>query len=485
MNVVLILVDSLNRSDLPAYGGTTVPTPSLDRLAGRSWRFDNHFVGSLPCMPARRELFAGCKELMWRPWGSLEHEDARLPRLLEAAGYETAIVTDHFHYWEEPGNGYLQSFSSTETIRGHEHDNWRGDVGPDEPLPAWVERIERWRPGEGRRYWANVRHFRGEEDFFPAQVFRAAARRVEELRGRRFFLQVESFDVHEPFHAPEPYRSLYGDASGYDRFTVWPPYQVPAELREFMAQTTPEELAFIRSQYLAKLALVDRWLGVLLDAIDWDSTAVILTTDHGHDLGVHGVFGKQWPHWDSHANIPLFVWDPRRPAGEPVRALTQTVDLHATIAELCGADAEPEHGASLLPLLDGAPGREALLYGTFGQGVCCTDGDWTLMKAPTGEAPLYAYTGLLAQSLVLDGVEQPESSGHFVPGRRYPQWRIPVPQAPNTRDDLLFDRRADPGQERNLWDQRAEERARLLDVLRGLVEAERAPDEQWARLGLR
>ncbi len=47
MNVVLILIDSLNRGDLPAYGGDAVETPSLDRLA-RAWRFDNHFVGSLP-----------------------------------------------------------------------------------------------------------------------------------------------------------------------------------------------------------------------------------------------------------------------------------------------------------------------------------------------------------------------------------------------------------------------------------------------------
>jgi hypothetical protein len=107
------------------------------------------------------------------------------------------------------------------------------------------------------------------------------------------------------------------------------------------------------------------------------------------------------------------------------------------------------------------------------------------MKAPTGDAPLYAYTGLLAQSLVLAGVEQPDGSGHFVPGRSYPQWRIPVPHEPVTRDDLLFDRRADPGQERNLWDEAPAERERLLELLRGLVEAEGAPAEQWARLGLR
>src|SRR5262245_57871578 len=133
MNVILILIDSLNRHHLTAYGPSAVATPSLEAFARKAWRFDNHFVGSLPCMPARREIFSGFKELMWRPWGPLEAFDARLPKLLEAGGYSTAIVTDHYHYWEESANGYLQSFQSAETIRGHELDFWKSPIQDDEP----------------------------------------------------------------------------------------------------------------------------------------------------------------------------------------------------------------------------------------------------------------------------------------------------------------------------------------------------------------
>lgn len=489
MNVLLVLVDSLNRADLPAYGGTVVETPNLDRLAGRAFRFDNHFVGSLPCMPARREIFAGFKELMWRPWGPLEPFDARLPRIVAAQGHGTAIVTDHYHYWEEPANGYLQSFEQTELVRGHEWDAWRGPVAEGEPLPAWVENIERWRPGGGRRYFANVRDFRGEEDFFPARTFGAASARLADLRGP-FFLQVESFDVHEPFHVSEPYRSMFGDASGYERFTVWPPYQERDALRAFMAATSAEELAFIRSQYLAKVALVDRWLGALLDVVDarslWDDTVVILTTDHGHDLGERGVFGKQYPHWDSHARIPLFVWHPDHPGeGRPIDALTSTVDLFSTIAELAGADARAPHGQSIVPLLSGGgAGHDALLYGTFGEGVCCTDGEWTIFKSPTGEAPLYSYTSLLVKSLVVRTLEVPVGEGRFVPGVDWPQWQVPVTREPLSRENFLFHRPSDPGQERNLWHDEPTERERMLGVLRNLIEQEGAPPEQWSRLGL-
>ncbi|HEU5362971.1 MAG TPA: sulfatase-like hydrolase/transferase [Gaiellaceae bacterium] len=489
MNVLLVLVDSLNRADVPAYGTAEVPLPNLDRLARRAFRFDNHFVGSLPCMPARRELYAGFKEFLWRPWGPLEPADARLPRLVQRAGLRTAIVTDHYHYWEESANGYVQSFQQTELVRGHEWDNWRGPVPADERLPAWVERIERWRPGAGRRYYANVRDFETEEDFFPARTFRAAAARLASLRAP-FFLQVESFDVHEPFHVPEPYRSRFGDPADDDRFTLWPPYQDPDALAAFMAATSPEELAFVRARYLGKVAMVDRWLGVLLDVLDeralWDDTAVLFTTDHGHDLGTGGVFGKQYPHRDSHARIPLLVWHPGFPGdGRGIDALTSTVDLFATVAELAGGGAEPRHGRSLVPLLAGAAGeRDGLLYGTFGQGVCCTDGEWTIFKSPPGRGPLYAYSSLLVESQDIKGIGTPVEHGLFVPGVPLPQWRIPAEVRPLSHEDFLFHRPTDPAQERNLWDAEPTQRERMLDLLRALVESEGAPPEQLVRLGL-
>ncbi len=189
-------------------------------------------------------------------------------------------------------------------------------------------------------------------------------------------------------------------------------------------------MAFIRSQYLAKLALVDRWLGVVLDTLDrldlWRDTAVLLTTDHGHDLGERGVFGKQYPHWDSHARIPLLLWHPERAAGGSIGALTSTVDLFSTIAELAGATVDAPHGRSLLPLLDGGDGPEALLYGTFGEGACCTDGAWTLFKSPAGDAQIYAYSSLLYESLVVEGVAAPTGQGTFLPGVDLPQWQVPV-----------------------------------------------------------
>ena len=495
MNVVLVLIDSLNRHHLSVYGNSAFATPNLDRFASRAWRFDNHFVGSLPCMPARREIFAGHKEMMWRPWGPLEPFDARLPRLLEGKGYSTAIVTDHYHYWEEEANGYLQAFQAAQLVRGHEVDYWKQPIPEDEPVPRWVENIEKWRPGDwGRRYYANVKDFEKEEDFFPAQVMTGAVQWIEEnARSREpFFLQVESFDVHEPFHVPEPYASMYGDGTGRDKFTVWPPYQDTRQLARFLAESTREELEFIRSQYAGKLTMVDRWFGELVDKLDelslWEDTIVIVTTDHGHDLGERGAFGKQYPHYDSHANIPLLFWHPQYPGdGRHVSVLTSTVDLFATVLEATAIPLpDRTHSRSLLPLLGGneTHAREALLYGTFGQGVCVTDGEWTLFKSPEREGPLYYYSSMIFRSLTVDSIFPAEGHGYFIPGADLTQWRVPVQVEPLSRQNLLFHRVEDPDQRENLWEKAPMERSRMLGIIKDLLMQEGAPPEQYERLGI-
>lgn len=503
MNIVLVLIDSLNRDCLSAYNNDSqIDTPNLDRFAQTAQQFDNHFVGSLPCMPARREIFAGQKEMMWRPWGPLEPVDKRLPKLLEDQDYSTALITDHYHYWEDEANGYVQSFQGTQLIRGQELDFWQQPIPITESLPRWVENIERWRPGKGRRYYSNVKNFKSEEDFFPSKVFTNAVNWLSEnaKNPAPFFLQVESFDVHEPFHIPEPYASMYSNGARENEFTIWPPYQDAVELKDFMESTSQEELQFIRSQYAGKLTMVDRWFGELLRKLDelslWQDTMVIVTTDHGHDLGERGKFGKQYPHFDSHANIPLFVWHPSYVEQDrSVTALTQTVDLFSTILEAAGATPQDQaHGRSLLSHLaeDGVGSRDALLYGTFGQGICCTDGEWTLFKSPEHDGPLYYYSPMVYKSIsdtLVDSVASPSSHGQFIPGIDIEQWQVPVEIDPRSIQslgdtDLLYHRSDDRRQEENLWKTESKQRNRMLELTRELMIREGAPAEQYTRLGL-
>jgi arylsulfatase A-like enzyme len=524
VNIVLVLIDSLNRRHLSCYAPQApAATPNIDGLARRGVRFDNHFVASLPCMPARRDLFTGRKEFLWRPWGPLESWDARLPRMLAGHGYSTRIVTDHYHYWEEEGNGYVQSFQSTDLIRGHEIDFWKTPAPPDERLPRWAELIERWRPTRGRQYYANVREFTVERDFFAPRVFSQAADWILTAASRHqpFYLQVESFDVHEPFHVPEPYRSLFGDPDGDDVWCIWPPYQDAAMTRRFMESTTAQELELIRARYAAKVAMVDRWLGVFIDALDQrdllDSTLIILTTDHGHDLAERGRFGKSFPHYDDHANIPLLIVHPDGLRGRSTGSLTSAIDLFPTIMEAAGAAPRtPIDGVSLMPLAtraDASPPHHRVTYGTYGQGIAITDGEWSLMKTPVPGRDLFSYSSLLFKSMMTTKPLVPVAGGYFIPGVELPQWKAPVEIAPpevaerirsgrlpnvghacmdaspvaytpEPVTDMLFDRRRDPTQRRNLWMEAGEQRDRLLKLLRHTMKDERIPTEQYDRLGI-
>jgi arylsulfatase A-like enzyme len=104
MRCIFILFDSLNRHAIGPYGGP-VPTPNLDRLATRGCVFDNHYAGSLPCIPARREMHTGRLNFLHRGWGPLEPFDVSFAGEMRAAGIYSHLITDHYHYFEDGGFG--------------------------------------------------------------------------------------------------------------------------------------------------------------------------------------------------------------------------------------------------------------------------------------------------------------------------------------------------------------------------------------------
>src|SRR5699024_6107950 len=81
MKTVFLLFDSLNRLMLEPYGGKLLDTPNFRRLASRSITFDKHYIGSMPCIPARRDMQTGRHTFLHRSWGPLEPFDNSFPEL--------------------------------------------------------------------------------------------------------------------------------------------------------------------------------------------------------------------------------------------------------------------------------------------------------------------------------------------------------------------------------------------------------------------
>lgn len=499
LSLIFIQIDSLSRHFLRAYGNDWVKTPNLTAFAEKAAVFDHHYVGSLPCMPARREIWAGAEEFWWRPWGPLEPWDRPVAHLCSQNDIPCQLVTDHYHFFEWGANGYAQDFRGYDFIRGHEYDNWRSE--PVREVPDWA-RVMLERHPASMIYLRNVQHFQTEDDFFAPKVMAAARAWLEaNHQHERFYLHVDCFDVHEPFHVPEPYRSLYTD-DDYRRYSPWPAY---GRINVDGYVLSDEELAWVRAQFAAKLTMVDVHLGRVFDAIErhelWERCCVILTTDHGHFLGEHGLVGKPAaPMYHTLCHIPLMIWHPGGARnGARVDAITQTVDLHVTALELLGLSSPRRDLASrsLVPLLLGSSDahRDYAVYGYCGERLGVTDATWTLLRdhdPRQGSAYWYSlHTDQLYGRSFPMRHRRPTlptdlEAGPFLPGLPQPVWRMKAleraPEAP--RPDLLFHQPSDPLQERDLAAAQATQVTRLEQTLRRHLRLQSAPEEQWRRLRL-
>lgn len=500
MKTVFVLFDSLNRKAMECYGGNEVKTPNFARFAERAVTFDTHYVGSLPCMPARRDMHTGRPSFLHRSWGPLEPFDNSFPELFKQAGIYSHIITDHHHYFADGGATYHNRFSSWEMVRGNGADHWKAVVEPD------MERYRRqFGAGQVRPYLApymiNRDHIRAEADFSCPQVFGHALDFLEtNHRSDNWFLQIESFDPHEPFFAPQRFRDQY--PTGYSGPIIdWPTYGKVTE--------GPEEVAEIRANYAALVAMCDDYFGRLLDFFDehdlWADTALVVSTDHGFLLGEHECWGKNlMPVFDEQARIPLMIYHPRHAqrGGERRAALTQTVDLMPTFLDLYELPVPDEvRGKSLLPLMDtDAPLHEAVLYGYFGAACNITDGRYTYFRYPEDMSAdaLYEYT------LMPTRMHQRFPLGQLADMTLHPPFdftknisTLKVKPAANKngrpgvmegRDyigttTVLYDTEADPGQLVPIVDPEIE--GRLLAEMVRMFDALDAPPEMYQRFGLR
>ncbi|BAN03425.1 putative sulfatase [Ilumatobacter coccineus YM16-304] len=534
-NVVVVLLDSLNRHMVGAYGGTEFATPNLDRFAARSQRFTNHVTGSLPCMPARHDILCGALDFLWKPWGSIELWEESITAALRRSGVTTMLVSDHPHLFETGGENYHTDFGGWDYVRGHEGDPWRTTIDPSAigspSLPAardggWFLRERFGVDGDrfGRRHYDDARTwFRSEDDLPGPATMRSATDwiRREAPAHERWMLFVDEFDPHEPFDTTEPWASMYDDPDdpwGDDPRLIWPPYTVGGVTTGAL---TPRQARHIRANYGAKLSMIDHHFGRLLDQLDtddlWDTTAVIVCTDHGHYLGDertagrageeqrHDIWGKPMvPQFEPLGHTPLMIHWPGADAGT-CDALTTNVDLNATIADAFGVTMQHRtHGRSMAPLLDGTATsiREWAIGGVFGNWVQVTDGRHKYARAPVDENfPMSMWSNRWS-TMPVSGVGVADFASFPKPDRRaqldfMPGSEVPVIRQPFEPGDTipfwagganaigqhhLYDVVDDPDEAENRCGERTE--SEMIDLLRTALADVEAPSDQLARLGL-
>jgi arylsulfatase A-like enzyme len=481
----MVMFDSLNRRMLAPYGCDWVQTPNFSRLAARTATFDASYVGSMPCMPARRELHTGRYNFLHRSWGPLEPFDDSMPEILKARGVATHLISDHYHYWEEGGCTYHTRYGSWECVRGQEGDPWKCHL-PAIDIP---DSVPTGKPADWlRQDWVNRKYNAASEDFPQARTF---ALGEEFLRTNadadNWFLTLETFDPHEPYAVPQEFLDLYPHDYAGAHFD-WPDYRRVTE--------DPETVRHIRCLSAALHTMCDHYLGRVLDLMDrlnlWDDTMLIVNTDHGFLLGEHGWWAKcAQPFYDEVAHTPLFIWDPRSRATGRRRSLVQTIDLAPTLLDYFGAPIPADMQGNALgdTVATDAPVREAALFGLHGAHVNVTDGRYVYMRAPvtTYNTPLNEYTLMpthMRHTFAPAELQSITLAEPFSFTKGCPTMRIPGRTWTNAHPfgDLLFDLEADPGQEHPLHDPAVE--ATMTDHLVRLMRDNDAPAEQFERLGV-
>jgi arylsulfatase A-like enzyme len=455
MRAVMVMFDTLARNFLPNYGNRWVQAPNFSRLEQRCTTFDRFYAGSLPCMPARRELHTGKYNFPFRGWGPLEPFDFSVFEALQSGGIYTHLVTDHAHYFGDGGATYHNRYTTWEGFRGQEGDRWvPQDLASKEENPHPLNKTGK----SVMQNYANRTRQQTEPDLPLVRTLDAGIEYLNTHGDKdNYFLQIECYDPHEPFCVPQQYRDLYGCRDDGGVFN-WPASQ------SVDAAENREEIDKLRREYAALLSFCDAQLGRVLNVMDeqgmWKDTLLIVNTDHGFLFGEHDCIGKNYPPpYEELVHLPFFIHDPRMDcAGKRCGALAQTVDIAPTLLDYFGIDL-PENmdGKPLRNALYGETNHDTVLFGIFGGHVSILDGQYAYMRSCKDEtnSPLFSYTlmptnlrGFFSRNSLLD--MELFSGMRFTNGIPCLKMPTKIDQHPDRYGTLLFDLVADPLQQHNL-----------------------------------
>lgn len=366
MNLIAIVTDDQSLWSVGCYGNDEVETPTMDRIAAEGAKFTNAFVATPVCSPSRASYMTGrwgtelgitdfISRVEFERGVGLPNGAVLWPRVLKEHGYQTAMIGK----WHLGGQQH-------QLPRQHGFDYFFGKPrGSFKPVNPELERHlgQRTKMVETKGYSSEV-------------ITDDALNWVREMREEPFLLCLHFREPHTPY-APVP--------------------PVDRKVYEGMTPTTPKRKGLVQKQvedwtrdYYAAIHAVDRNVGRLLDLLDelelTERTIVLFTSDHGYNIGHHGVHTKgnsRWvaggvggpkrPNmWDTSLRVPLMIrWPGVVKPGTIIDETVSHLDMYRTVIGMLGVE-HPEydgplpHGTDFSPLLRGevsSLGRDTL----FGQ----------------------------------------------------------------------------------------------------------------------
>jgi arylsulfatase A-like enzyme len=399
-NVLLIVFDTARADAFEPYGAARGTTPAVADLARRGTAAPGMYSAACWTVPSHAAMFTGLLPRAnglvrvpgGRPRGSravLEtHTDRLLAEVLRRAGHETKAVSTNL--WLTPKSGFDIGFEQFVTLEGGRQARLDSDAGLRQRLAWGLEAV------------------RGRADDGAAQAGRVLREWIADPPDRPFFWFVNLIECHSPYLPPRPYNSL----GPRDR------WRAAEEARRHLTldaiwracaggfDVADDALERMRQLYGDSVRLLDDWLASLLEDLDaaslLDSTLVIVTSDHGENLGEAGLMGHAYSLDDRLIHVPFIAAGPGAPAVDEPSTLAAVPTL---IAEAIGLEDHPWTGgvppagaavAQFDPPAEAGDPRVAEALEHWGLGpeaaarittpfTCATDGRHKLMLRGTSE----------------------------------------------------------------------------------------------------
>lgn len=379
-NIVFIFSDDHAYQAISAYGDPRhlLETPHIDRLAREGMRFDRCVVPNSICGPCRATVLTGkyshANGFYNNTNSRFDGAQTTFPKLLQAAGYQTAIVgkwhlvsdPTGFDYWEIlPGQGVYYNPPMIRNGQRVEHQGYVTDIITERSL-SWLTQRDRRKP-----FLLMCHHKAPHREWEPALKY------LNHDGDRKYDLPDTLFDNYAGRGRAEHEQDMTIAQTMTDRDLkfVAPARLTPEQRAAWDAYYEPRNAAFRQANlqgrdlvrwkynrylhdYLAVIKSVDESVGRLLDYLDREglsqNTIVVYASDQGFYLGEHGWFDKRWI-FEQSLRTPLLVrWPGHVRPGRVNGDLVSNLDFAETFLEAAGQPVPKEmQGRSLLPVLAG------------------------------------------------------------------------------------------------------------------------------------
>lgn len=394
INIVYIMTDDHTAQMMSCYGSEFIETPNLDRIAADGVRFTNSFVTNSLSGPSRACMFTGkfshkngftdnttCK---------FDGTQQTMPKLMQQAGYQTAIVgkwhletlPTGFDYWEIlPGQGdyYNPDFitMNNDTVTKH---GYITNIITDESIDWLKNKRDKSKPfclfvhhKAIHRNWmadtCDLKLYEDKEYPLPANFYddykgrtAAASQEMSIYKDMDMIYDLKMWRSDKETHLKSLYEQFCGRMDSAQK-KAWDDFYNPIIKEYYSKNLNGKELAEWKYQrymrdYSKTVKSLDDNVGRLLDYLEEagliDNTLIVYTSDQGFYMGEHGWFDKRFMYEES-LHTPLIM---KLPKGYDRRGditqMVQNIDYAPTFVELAGATVPDDiQGESLLPLLKG------------------------------------------------------------------------------------------------------------------------------------